>query len=266
IMGEQAAAYKCQKACKDGVPTKNTFVHYDLELVDREASGGGGAMKRVASCPCILADVECVQGSDEPESPKSVSGDSTMTNTTFGEEVVGFRSASSSKETSQSHWPPPSWQEQQAALSSNQNARGPALSPSAAYPSADDASPVEAKTALKCPAHLGASSSSCSQVAVQLEAFGLEPGEANQVRPKTASRKRKPVNMKKLINKEIMQALTGTEVLNVVAKRLSQMNGVNLATGFHRLARSNVAMEEVAESPTFARMLELAERSAKHEK
>mmetsp|Transcript_28539 Transcript_28539/g.67823 ORF Transcript_28539/g.67823 Transcript_28539/m.67823 type:complete len:346 (+) Transcript_28539:78-1115(+) len=71
----------------------------------------------------------------------------------------------------------------------------------------------------------------------------------------------------KKINKELMTAAKRhtSKLLEVVSKHMSQMNAVNLATAFHRIARNQDKGMKATQSTVFKSMLEIVEDMALHE-
>ncbi|CAK9043979.1 unnamed protein product [Durusdinium trenchii] len=64
----------------------------------------------------------------------------------------------------------------------------------------------------------------------------------------------------KIINSELSAGRTPAEILDIVTKHQVQMNGINLATAFHRLAKC--PSHEVTQAQTFHEMLSMAELKA----
>ena len=96
-------------------------------------------------------------------------------------------------------------------------------------------------------------SSSGSHAAVQVSAAA----PANERRAPTS----KTSDQQKRINRELVVVgkRSSLEVLNVVQRNLGQMNGVNLATAFHRISRGGVDLQRVSGSGIFNRLLEVSE-------
>ena len=94
---------------------------------------------------------------------------------------------------------------------------------------------------------------------------------ANNLAVGAARAPKKPstsIGLQKRINKELVVAgqRNRLEVLKVASKHLGQMNGVNLATAFHRLAKScGDEAETLVACSTFQSMLHVAEHYAEQE-
>ncbi|CAE7733189.1 unnamed protein product [Symbiodinium sp. CCMP2592] len=98
-----------------------------------------------------------------------------------------------------------------------------------------------------------------SHAAVQVSAAA----PANERRAPTS----KTSDQQKRINRELVVAgkRSSLEVLKVVQRNIGQMNGVNLATAFHRISRGGVDLQRVSGSGIFNRLLEVAECCAEQE-
>mmetsp|Transcript_122780 Transcript_122780/g.292041 ORF Transcript_122780/g.292041 Transcript_122780/m.292041 type:complete len:480 (+) Transcript_122780:73-1512(+) len=82
-----------------------------------------------------------------------------------------------------------------------------------------------------------------------------------------AARASKTSAQQKRINRELVAAgkRSSLQVLKVVARSLGQMNGVNLATSFHRISRAGEELLRVSSPGVFSSLLEMAEHFAEWE-
>lgn len=82
-----------------------------------------------------------------------------------------------------------------------------------------------------------------------------------------AARASKTSAQQKRINRELVAAgkRSSLQVLKVVARNLGQMNGVNLATSFHRISRAGEELLRVSSPGVFSSLLEMAEHFAEWE-
>ena len=105
-------------------------------------------------------------------------------------------------------------------------------------------------------------------IALQVVSVGQDSAGTQLQMEKTRTSKRQNLTMQKRINKDLVVAgrKNGFEVLKVATKNLDTMNGVNLATAFHRIAKGTTdEVEAVSGSSGFTSMLVAAERYAEQE-
>ena len=276
-------------SCESYVPTKNTFIHFGGELPQADL------MPRTASCPSIMTELELAEQASQPASPRDspkmssralLKLNSFRTTTSFeGEDDIDTCSPSTMSGDSQ---------DAVDSLCSGMTTRNnsplnlgsvPGLAQHVAsrpvspvhpgpVPSMSPAQMPSENATTPCRSATQPFSSGMASVAT-VPAQALVPGMVIQVVPRVspfsgpgvqakkvqAPKKQSASAMQKRINKELTLAgkRRSSDVLVVVSKHLGQMNGVNLATAFHRLARSE--QPDVVAHAIFRGMLDEAERA-----
>ncbi|CAE7549945.1 unnamed protein product, partial [Symbiodinium pilosum] len=146
--------------------------------------------------------------------------------------------------------------------------------PQSAPMHAVDTLPVPLQAAQTMPAVLSAglqpiqASRPASKETTQVVNVGQASAGTQLQIEKARTSKRQNLAVQKRINKDLVVAgkKNGLEVLKVATKNLDTMNGVNLATAFHRIAKSTTdEVEAVSGSSAFTSMLVAAERYAEQE-
>ena len=102
---------------------------------------------------------------------------------------------------------------------------------------------------------------------VQVEHVKQAAGSSHLDVDRFRSSRRQNLALQKRINKDLVLAgkKDSLEVLKVASRNLDVMNGVNLATAFHRIAKDTTDEVEVAECSAFSSMLAAAEHYAEQE-
>ncbi|CAE7200990.1 unnamed protein product [Symbiodinium pilosum] len=146
--------------------------------------------------------------------------------------------------------------------------------PQSAPMHAVDTLPVPLQASQTMPAVLSAglqpiqASRPASKEPTQVVSVGQASAGTQLQMEKARTSKRQNLTMQKRINKDLVVAgrKNRFEVLKVATKNLDTMNGVNLATAFHRIAKGTTdEVEAVSGSSAFASMLVAAERYAEQE-
>ena len=149
----------------------------------------------------------------------------------------------------------PVGQNMPASVPMPQSAPGPAVQ-------TDQTMPTVILAGLPVPASRQASAEK-----VQVEHVKQAAGSSHLDVGRFRSSRKQNLALQKRINKDLVLAgkKDSLEVLKVASKNLDVMNGVNLATAFHRIAKDTTDEVEVAECSAFSSMLAAAEHHAEQE-